>query len=516
MKLRDFDIDKLPSDPETLKGVIVDMKQQMDYLLEQLNLAKAKKFAASSEKSPAQIDMLFNEVEVEANEAEGDAEAKAEADSGNTSSETQDSAATPKPGRKPLPTTLPRKEVVYDLSDAEKICPCCNGQLHNIGEERSEQLQFIPASIEVRVNVRPKYACRQCEQQGTGSTITTAALPANPIPKSIATPSLLAYVIAAKYQFALPLYRQETVFKQHGIELSRQTLANWMLQSFDYLEPVLKRLKHHLFGQKVIHGDETTCRVLEEDKHHCYMWIYCSGADSPDVGDRKNIVLYDYQASRSGACAKQFLSGYSGYLQVDGYAGYEQLPGVKLVGCWAHARRKFIEAQQAQPQGKTGKADWAVSLIQKLYRLETQLKSQSTSVVYQARQEKAKPLLEQFKTWLDSTALTTLPNSAIGKAVQYCLNQWHKLERYLDDGDLAIDNNRAERAVKSFVIGRKNWLFSKTPKGATASAGLYSLVETAKVNGLDPAKYLERLFNELHRCKTDADVDNLMPWVIAR
>jgi transposase len=509
MKIRDFDIQALPNDPEVLKGVIIDMKHQLDYFLEQLNLAKARQFAASSEKSPDQFDLLFNEAESLA-DAESDAQEAAQ---------TERPQSAKKRGRKPLPAALKRTEVIHDITDAEKICACCNGALHKMGEERSEQLEFIPASLEVRVNVRPKYACRHCEKVGVASQIKIAALPFNPIPKSIATPRLLAYIIAAKFQFSLPLYRQEAVFQQYGIELSRQTLANWMMKSFDYFEPFIRRLKIHLLDQKSIHADETTCQVLNEDRQQCYMWIYCSGADSPQSSVHKNIVLYDYQPTRAGAGPRNYLSEYEGYVHVDGYAAYEQLPNVSLVGCWAHARRKFVEAQKAiQSAGKlkqkTGKADWAISHIQKLYRIETSLKGQPEQAIYHARQTQSRPLVEQFKAWLDSSANSVLPESALGKAVQYCLNQWHKLERYLESGLLSIDNNRAERAAKSFVIGRKNWMFSNTARGARASAGLYSLVETAKVNGLDPTKYLERLFNELHRCKTDAEMDTLLPWVI--
>ena len=361
--------------------------------------------------------------------------------------------------------------------------------------------------------MRPKYACRHCERHATQTPIVIAPVPVNPIPKSIATPSLLSQIIVHKYQFALPLYRQETLFKQYGIELSRKTLSSWMLRCAELLEPLMSQLKQHLRQQPVIHADETTVKVIQDDKVKSYMWLYCSGGDSPEDADIKNIVLYDYQASRSGHCATAYLDGYGGYLQVDGYAGYEQTPAT-LVGCMAHARRKFIEAQVAQKNKQSGKAQWAINHIQKLYRIEKALKGKTSAEKYTVRQEKSRPLLAQFETWLLKSAQQIAPKTLIGKAVHYCLNQWEKLVRYVDDGNLSIDNNRAERAIKPFVIGRKNWMFSNTPRGARASAILYSVIETAKANGVDPNKYLTHLLTEIPKRKMDHDLDDLMPWTV--
>jgi transposase len=521
MNLRELDIHALPDDPELLKSLLVELIAQQIYLMEQLNIAKAKQFAAKSEKSPDQLQFIFNEAEtlkdlhdkidVEATESDETSMVESSVES------EVDTKPVKRRATKAIAEHIPRQEVILDLPEAQKVCPCCNGQLHKMGEERSEQLEFIPASVQVRVNVRPKYACRTCDHKGVDSGITIAPLPANPIPKSMATPSLLAHIIAAKYLLSLPLYRQAMDFQRQGIPLNRQTLANWMIQSFDFLEPYFQRLKWHLQQESILHADETVCQVLQEDKSQCYMWMYCSGKDSPvdNPPNSKNIVLYDYQSSRGADHPMVFLQNFKGYLQVDGYIAYEKLPQVTLVGCFAHARRKFIEAQQAQPKGKTGKADWAVQHIQKLYAVEKAIQSLSTDEKYRIRQEKSKPLLEAFKAWLETSLPRTLPSSAIGKAVQYCLNQWDKLVRYIDHGDLDIDNNRAERAAKSFVIGRKNWLFCNTISGAKASAGLYSLIETAKCNGLDPRKLLERLFNELQSCQNDADLDSLMPWNLA-
>ncbi len=503
---------QLPNDIHELKDLLLleralsvqkdtridELSEQYQQLLEQFRIAQQKQFGQSSETSADQLG-LFNEVEQILLEDNAESE---------TITYTRN-----KPKRKPLPDNLPRDIIVHDIPGSEKTCDDCGHDLHQMGEDKSEQLEFIPASIKVIEHIRPKYSCRHCEQQGTEVAIKIAPPPPTPIPKSFATASLLAQIITSKYQYALPLYRQESLFKQYGIELSRKTMADWMIKSSELLTGIYQYLKTMQLQQSVIYADETPLKVIHEDKNQCYMWVYCTGTDSPSEHPDQppNIVLYDYQASRSGQCAKDYLQGYEGYLQVDGYQAYEQTEAT-LVGCFAHARRKFIEAQRLQVKGKTGKADWAVNHIRKLYRIETEIKDMSPQDRQAIRQQQARPLLQQFKTWLDKSALQVPPKSAVGKAVAYSLGQWHKLERYLEDGNLNIDNNRAERAIKPFVIGRKNWLFSNTANGAQASAILYSLIETAKANGLIPFDYIKRLLDELP--KQPDCLDHLLPWQV--
>ncbi|MDZ7925488.1 MAG: IS66 family transposase [Marinagarivorans sp.] len=499
--------------PELLAEIVLlkernlQLEQELAFYREQFKLAQAKRFGASSEKSPQQLDLLMNEAEVI-----DDHTVATESVEIPEKIETQKSE---KPrGRKPLPKELPRETRIVDIDDADKVCTCCSGELHKFGEETSEQLKYIPAKMTVIVTVRPKYSCRQCEKNNTHTPIVIAPVPASPIPKSIATPSLLSQVICNKYQFAIPLYRQEALFKQIDIELNRKTLANWMIRSATVFEPVIKALKDTLLVQGAIHADETPVKVIQEDREKCYMWVYCSGADSPgDTQANKNIVLYDYQPSRAASCPNNYLGGYKGFLQVDGYVGYESTKAT-LVGCMAHARRKFVDAQKAQLKGKSGRADWAVSHIQKLYRIESQLKTKTNTERFEIRQNLSVPLLNEFKQWLDKTVSHVVPNSAIGKAVNYTLNQWSKLIAYTQDGQLSIDNNRAERAIKPFVIGRKNWLFSATTSGANASANLYSIIESAKVNGLEPRHYIEYLLTELPKRKVGEDVKDLLPWMV--
>lgn len=476
--------------------LLAEKDARIAYLEEQFLLAQKKQFGASSEGHPGQGE-LFNEVESETEFVEDDADTQAI------------SYTRKKPKRQPLPADLPRETVVHDIADEDKVCDCCGGALHQIGEAKSEKLDFIPAKVKVIEHIRPKYACRACDKDGTQVNIKIASLPASPIPKGIATASLLSQIITSKYQYGLPLYRQESLFKQYGIELSRRTMADWIIKCSSLFKPLAKRLKGIQLRQSVIQADETTLKVINEDKSTCYMWLYCTGTDSPGDSPIPNIVLYNYHNNRSGRCAVDYLGDYSGYLQVDGYQGYEQTQAT-LVGCWAHARRKFKEAEVVQSTGKSGKANWALNHIQKLYRIETKIKDKLADEKRKIRQQQSLPLLNQFKTWLDKSALQVPPKTAMGKAIGYSLRQWPKLIRYIEDGNLNIDNNRAERAIKPFVIGRKNWLFSNTASGANASAILYSIIETAKANGLTPFEYMTHCLEHLATSPDNLEV--LLPW----
>ncbi len=497
-----IDIENLPDDPATLKKMLSQVMSRYQYLEEQFRIAQHKQFVQSTEGHPGQGE-LFNEAEALAVESDTQEEAI--------------SYTRKKPTRKPLPKDLPREVIVHDISDEEKVCGCCAGELHRIGEDKSEKLQFIPAQVKVIEHVRPKYACRTCEKDGISNTVKQAPVPHSVIPKGYATPSLLSQIITSKYQYGLPLYRQESMFKQHGIELSRKTMADWIIRCAELFKPLYDQLHQHILKQPVIAADETTLKVVESEKVNSYMWLYASGADSP-IGnilgtEIPNIVLYDYHNSRAGQCAVDFLKGYSGYLQVDGYQGYEQTQAT-LIGCWAHARRKFMEAKKGAGKKGSGKADWALKHIQKLYRLETQLKDKTVEERYITRQEKSVPLLSQLHTWLMKSAQQVLPKTKLGEAIQYCLNQWKKLERYTLDGLLSIDNNRAERGIKPFVIGRKNWLFSQTATGANASAVLYSIIETAKANDLNVFEYVMTCLDELSQ--PDVNIEQLLPWQFAK
>ena len=476
-----------------LEKLLAQKDAQIAALEERWSLAQQKQFGKSAEGFVGQGE-LFNEVEEIAEKAEPE----------------QQGISYPrnKPKRKPLPKDLPREQVIHDIID--KTCDCCGGELHKMGEDKSEKLEFIPAKIKVIEHIRPKYACRHCDKSSTQTQIKQASMPAMPINKGIATSSLLSQLITSKYQYGLPLYRQEAMFKQYGIELSRQTMSSWIDKSATLFAPLVERLKAELLRQPTLFADETPLKVVKSDKVNSYMWVYCSGRDSPDPNNPiPNIVLYDFHNSRAAACVVNYLDGYQGYLHVDGYQAYARTEAT-LIGCWAHARRKFIDAKKLQGKNKTGKADVVLSLIQKLYGVESRIKDKSVDDKYTARQEVSLPILSKLKIWLEQDQPNLVGNSKLIEAANYLANQWHKLIRYVDDGRLSIDNNRAERAVKPFVIGRKNWLFSQTANGAHASATLYSIVETAKINGLIPFNYICACLDEL--CQPEPDIDSLLPW----
>lgn len=498
--------EQLPNDVDALKKIIADKQQHIHILEEQLRLERHRQFGTKSEKHPGQGE-LFNEAEHSADN---------EATRADETVETQTITYTRKKasGRKPLPEDLPRVRIEHELPESEQSCTC-GCMLSVIGEETSEQLDIIPAKVQVLVHVRKKYACRQCE-----SGVKTAPLPPQPIPKSNASPGLLAHIAVAKYQDALPLYRQQQIFKRMEIDLPRNTLASWMIKTGMLVQPLLNLLDDQLLSEPLVHCDETPTQVLKEpDKRaqsKSYMWVRISGP--PD----KRIILYDYASSRSGDVAKQLFEGYSGYLQTDDYAGYHAIgkrDEITHLGCWAHARRKFVEAQKvATPKGgkpRAGKADMALSYIRKLYGIEKRIKDESTEVRYAMRQKESREILEHFRAWLDNTLHKVLPKGALGKALGYLNKNWNKLTVYTEDGRLLIDNNIAENAIRPFVIGRKNWLFSDTPKGAKASAALYSLIETAKANRLEPYAYLRLVFKELPAAQSLEEIEALLPWNIS-
>lgn len=482
------------------------LEQQVRLLKEEIIRLTQKQFSPSSEKyNPNQAELVFDEAENP--EVFGDSDEAKECVDVITVPEHQRK----KTGRTKIPEHLPRVEVVYDLDDADKFCDHDGHALHRIGEEVLEQLEIIPATVQVKRTVRIKYACRQCDQG-----IKTAVAPKQPIAKSLASPSLLAGIATNKYQDGLPLYRQQAMLKRIGLDLPRATLANWMIQCSTLLIPLINLLRDKLLESQLIHMDETPIQVLREpDKpatSKSYMWLQCSGVhDHP-------VVLYDYSPTRSGDVPKTLLDGYSGLLQTDGYAGYHGVMNdnnITLFGCWAHARRKFdvvIKANKGIKGAKKSKAERAMSDIRQLYRIEKQLKDKTPTQILAIRQEKAKPIIEKLKIWLQETKPGIPPTSLMGKALTYLDNQWPYLTAYLDHGAAAIDNNKAERAIRPFVIGRKNWLFANSVKGAKASSTLYSIVETAKANSIEPWHYFNHVFKELPNATTVEEIEALLPW----
>ena len=501
--------DDLPDDPVLLKQLLLEALNRQEEsaqayqthivdLKEQIKLLRDRLFGRKSEQTvePNTPQLaLFNEPESEPMSLVGDVDEEVV-------------EPTPRRGkRKPLSADLPRIEVIHELPEHELTC-ACGCRKHAIGEETSEQLDIVPMQIRVIKHVRKVYGCRGCE-----AAPVTADKPAQLIEKSMASPSVLAMLLTTKYVDGLPLHRFETVLSRHGIYIPRQTLARWIIQCSEYFQPLINLMRDRLLESPVIHCDETRVQVLKEPDRdptsQSWMWVQVSGPP-----DRK-VVLFDYTSSRAQDVPLRLLESYRGYVMTDDYAGYNALalqPSVERLACMAHARRKFVDAQKVQPKGKTGRADIALTMINKLYGLERELKDVSDEQRFTGRQEKSLPILTQLKSWLDKTQSQVTAQSALGKAVQYLANNWSRLERYVEAGYLPIDNNAAERAIKPFVIGRKAWLFSDTVNGATASAKIYSLVETAKVNGQEPYTWLRHVLEQLPHASSVADYEALLPW----
>ena len=505
---------QLPNDIDALKAMVVEQAARADHLddrvatlQEQLNLALARRYAASSEKlSPDQI-YLFDEAETDV--LDDSCEEAGEDDVVEVPAHTRK-----KRGRKPLPDTLHRVEVIHEIPEDQRHCPHDGQLLTEINEVVSEQLDIIPAQIRVIRHIRKQYAC------SCGQCIQTAPLPGQPIPKSMASPGLLAHITVSKYQDALPLHRQEQILQRIGVDIPRATLANWMIRCGQLVQPLINLLRDYLLAYDIIQMDETTVQVLKEPgksaQSKSYLWLQRGGP--PD----EPVTLFDYDPTRNQTVPLQLLDGFAGYLQTDGYSGYNGVVAageLKQLGCMAHVRRNFSDAVKGQGKSKrVGKAQQGLAWIQKLYRIEKVARTKEMSPEERKlyRQQHAAPILEKMRTWLDASLPNVPPGTLTGKALNYLNNEWPKLVRYLEDGRLEIDNNLAENAIRPFVIGRKNWLFSDSVKGVKASANLYSLIETAKANKLEPYQYLREVFTRLPQADTVEDIEILLPWSLKK
>lgn len=477
-------------------------------MLEQAVLARQRMFGASSEQLSAQ-SRLFDEAEALA----------------QTSTEAQDvapiaaevSAPAPdvhkpdvKPGRgkrAPLTAGLPRVDVLHDVPEADRTC-ACGIPMVEIGEDISEQLDIVPMQVRVLRHIRKRYGCATKQHAPV-----TAALPAQALPKSNASADFLAMLLAVKFVDGMPLARFENVLERHDAPVPRQTLARWVIGSGGVLQPLHNLMRDVLLDGSLIHMDETVVQVLKEPgkapTSNSYMWVQTGGPPN------KPVILYDYDSSRSAKVPTRLLEGYKGYLMTDGYDGYNEIartPGIERLACWAHVRRRFVDAVRVQSKGKRGKADEAVSLIGKLYRIEREHKEAAPEDRHLARQRDSAPILAELHAWMLTNTPLVTPKSALGTALAYMGHLWPQLTRYTERGDLPIDNNRCENAIRPFVVGRKAWLFSDTPAGAHASAVIYSLVQTAKANGLEPYAWLRRVLRDLPAAKTVEAVEALLPW----
>lgn len=499
-------IEQLNDEILTLKQQNAELDARIKWYEEQFRLSRQRQFGASSEKTSAEQINLFNEAE----------------DIGNPQLEeitieeiTYQRKKKQAGQREKKLADLPVEVIEYRLAEEEQICPCCQGKMHEMSTQVRQELKVVPAQVKVVKHIQYIYACRQCEREQDKTTIIKANMPNPILPGSLASPSMLAYIIDQKYTLSQPLYRQEQQLSRMGVGLSRQTMANWILNTAEQLDIIYEHLRKQLLLRDILHADETPLQVLKEPGRSAetksYMWLYRTGREGPP------IILYEYQTTRAAKHPDRFLSGFKGYLQTDGYSAYGKLAGITSVGCWAHARRKFTDALKALPveqKNKPVEAKMGLDYCNRLFAIEKKISEASNQERYDTRLEKSKPLLDEFHTWLKRQRQQTLPKSAFGQAITYCINQWDVLNSFLLDGRLEIDNNRAERSIKPFVIGRKNWLFSNTPRGAKASAIIYSIIETAKENHLKPYDYLIYLFEQLPNFDKGGDtvIDSLLPW----
>lgn len=484
---------------------------ERDLLKEQLKAFQRKLFAAKSEaRGSEQKDLFFNEAECLAPTAS--IVAAQEDDLG--SSITVAGHARTKRGRKPLDSALPRIEIRHELPESERVCAHDGQPLVEIGVEISEQLDIVPQQVRVVQHQRVKYACPCCDQ-----SIKTTPAAARIIPKGLLTESALAWCITAKYQDGLPIYRVAGLLKRFGGDLSRATLAASTVRAGHAVQPVINLLRDHLLEADVLYGDETTVQVLKEPgraaQSKSFLWAQMNGSDPP-------VRLFTYSPTRNTEQAAALYAGIRPHavLMTDGYAPYDTIAdryGLVHLGCWAHARRYLIEAQEAVPaaQRATHPAAGFVERIGTLFAVEAAGKAMAPGQRQKLRHEKSRPILAELESLLLQHLHSVLPQSLFGKALHYLHGQWPKLIRYVDNGSWPISNNPCENAIRPFVVGRRSWLFCDTVAGAKASANLYSLVETAKANGIDPYEYLLVLFKALPHARTVDDYEALLPWKIA-
>jgi len=484
-------------------GVIQSQKARIDILEGLLSLQKRQNYGSSSEKQIDQLN-IFDEVEVTADE--------------DNQSEPKIPPKKKKPtGRKGLNANIPRIQERIELSEKDK-----EGAIDTFFVKVKEQLDIVPPVVRVIETLQEKAVFLS---ETNARKIISAELPKHPLPKAVATTNTLAYIITAKYQDALPLYRLENILKRYGGSVTRTTLANWMIKLSDPLYPLINLIREHQCQGELIQADETRVQVLKEPGKSAtgdkWMWLTRGGPPN------QPSVLFEYDPSRSQEIPLRLLEGFSGYLQTDGYAGYNAVVKKQeliQVGCFDHARRKFVDADKAamanrkEKKGKTKrpptKARTAISKIDKLYLIERKIKDETAEEKYLVRQKESIPLLNKLKIWLDDNQDKAVKNSQTWRAIQYTLNQWPKLIRYCDSGILSISNILAENAIRPFCIGRKNWLFHDSPQGAKASALYYSLIETAKANGLEPYDYFRFILKQLPYADTVEKLEMLLPWHI--
>jgi transposase len=413
--------------------------------------------------------------------------------------------AAAKPARRPLPEHLPRETRKYPPKQA--ACPDCGGELKHLGEDISEILEYVPARFKVIRQVRPKLACACCER------IVQAEAPSRPIERGMAGPGLLAHVLVSKYCDHLPLYRQSEIYAREGVELERSTLADWVGGTSALLASLVEALRRHVMSATKLHADDTPVPVLAPGNGKTKtgrLWTYVRD-DRPAGDATPAAVWFAYTPDRKGEHPQAHLINFTGTLQADGYAGFDRIyeaGRIQEAACWAHVRRKFYDLVAAH---KSSVAAEALERIGALYAIEKEIRGRSPEQRREVRNQQARPLLESLKQWLEAALGKLSRKSDTALAVRYALDRWEALQRYVDDGGIEIDNNAAERALRVVALGRKNYLFAGSDAGGERAAAIYSLIGTAKLNGIDPEAYLRDVLTRIADHPVNR-IDDLLPW----
>lgn len=506
-------ISEMEKEIESKDKEINRLKTELEFLKSQILNKNKKIYGSSSEQITDGQLHLFNE-------AEKEADTKIDEPTIEEITYSRKKATTNKKTKEESFANLETVVIEHKLDETKLFCDICNTELTVIGKKVTKKLAYQPAKLYVEEHVTYTYACKSCETESDEANIIQAECTKSFIPKSMASSELLSHILYLKYGHGLPLYRQESYFKMMNVNLSRQTLSNWVVKTSEELGYFYEALKEELIKQTYIQADETSVQVLKEDgkdaKSKKYMWMYKSGALE------KPIIIYEYQKTRSSSCPKNFLKNFTGYLQTDGYEGYNKVENVKWISCLAHIRRKFYDiVSTLDAEGKRkSRAVIGLNYCTQLYNIEKDIKELYKDCDdyykkrYEIRLKKSAPVIDEFINFVEKDLQDAIPRSALGKALEYAKKQLPKLKIFLEDGILEIDNNASERAIKPFVLGRKNWLFSNTPKGANASAIIYSIIETAKANNLQIEKYLTYIMNYIANVKTKdkKSLETIMPW----
>ena len=487
-----------------LKKLIINQHNEIQELKDKIKLLQKKQFAPTSEVKTSEELGVFNEAEEIDHQNESESE---EADE-NTESEPSnpnDDGKKKKKRRPRLPDNLPRVQEIIDLEEKEKICIHDGSTLVKIGEEISEKLEIIPAKAQVKKIIRYIYGCPCCDE-----SIKTPPPPATILPKSMASASLVAYIVIAKYMDGLPLYRQEAIFSRIGVELTRQSMARWIIKVSVKLMPLYNLLQDLLLAKDYLQMDESYVQVLNENGKKAtsksFMWVRHAPGTNP-------IILFNYSPTRSGKVPIELLEGFKGTLQVDGYDGYARVceeNKLNRLGCNDHGRRKFDEAFKTSGGKDIGKK--GLIFYKALYKIEDKMEKFSPAEKLKVRQVESKKILTDMKTWVDDKRGKITPKSVGGKAINYFYNEYKYLIGYLEDGRFNISNCGVENKIRPFAVGRKNWLFSASVEGADASAMFYSLIETAKANDLEPFDWLTKVLEKLPHANMLEDYEALLPF----